>query len=663
MKFSEEQTRAIEAPDGLVVVSSGAGTGKTTVLTGRIRELVRRGADPMSILAVTFTRDAAREMRSRLEDINCGNVRTLHSLSAVILSEAARAGYLPDWTVMSESDCQELLLETMQKLDFDLDDLEDKEKFLRESLQTIERWQENGLALEDTLDASRPDLGPADWLVGVFGAFEAHKRERGLLSYADMSNEARRLMKEHPDLVMRAVGDVRHVLVDEAQDLSLSQADLVAALSSGCGNLFLVGDDDQSLYGFRGSIPHFMERVEEFFPIPAAKGVTRTALTLNRRCTRQILRPAVMVADCTRRAAPKVLEGMRDGEEVAILPFATEKAQLKVIAERIAQGIAAGAKPADYAVLARTRRTLLNVEVAFRKAGVPVDLRSGARFSERSEVGDIMAYMALAVRPACFQSFSRIAARPVRGLGATAVNVIATHAAGRPFYEALAELSAESSAFNTKARTEMRRLGTLLHMIHNGYLSSCQTLTILDAVLKDTGYEKWAIKNKSTASTAAASIHSLRQMAAEMTAFRDFLAELQTMRDTDVPAGQGVYVGTLHASKGREWPHVVIMGMEAGVFPVGDALRGARVKGCPGRWDLTPRTDIDEERRMFHVGLTRAKETCTLTHAMEKRTGQKVRDFMPSTFYYEAGLNPMKTPAPMTLGSRRRREARERSRG
>ena len=192
MKFSEEQTRAIEAPDGLVVVSSGAGTGKTTVLTGRIRELVRRGADPMSILAVTFTRDAAREMRSRLEDINCGNVRTLHSLSAVILSEAARAGYLPDWTVMSESDCQELLVETMQELEFALDGLEDREKFLRESLQTIERWQENGLSLEDTLDAGRPDLGPADWLVGVFGAFEAHKRERGLLSYADMSNEARR---------------------------------------------------------------------------------------------------------------------------------------------------------------------------------------------------------------------------------------------------------------------------------------------------------------------------------------------------------------------------------------------------------------------------------------------------------------------------------------
>ena len=106
---------------------------------------------------------------------------------------------------------------------------------------------------------------------------------------------------------------------------------------------------------------------------------------------------------------------------------------------------------------------------------------------------------------------------------------------------------------------------------------------------------------------------------------------------------------------------MVIMGMEAGVFPVGDALRGARVKGCPGRWDLTPRTDIDEERRMFHVGITRAKETCTLTHAMEKRTGQKVRDFMPSTFYYEAGLNPMKTRAPMSLGSRRRREARERT--
>lgn len=658
-----EQMAAVSANEGLVIVSSGAGTGKTTVLTRRIAALRQ---SHHTVLALTFTRDAVMEMRQRVEaqGLSAGVViRTLHSLSGLIIRKAVSLEFHPAWSFFGEDDSRlflkRLFAERVQTSGVVMSGQEMEayiDTLAHEAGSAISRWKENGA--KPPAPGEEPDDLDDEGRVhlAAYRAIEDHKAREGLLDFGDMAMRASALIQAHPELVRATIGTIGHLLVDEAQDLSMAQIELVNHLSQGAC-LFLVGDDDQCLYAFRGAVPRLMERAETFFPGPAANGVRRVNLTSNMRCTEQILRPANAVVSLTRRAGPKVLISGRQGPAVGVKGFSTSKKQVMALADEIEALIGEGVEAKRIAVLARARRSLQGLDMALKKRGIPAVMRSGTRFDERQEVCDVLAYMTLAQYPDQREAFLRAVQRPRRGIGPSIAMAVADHDRGEPFHRVIRQfLSADGIKLTASARRGLLGMADVLALLQKAYHSRLSSAQMLSVILIQAGYEKWALQASTTRATALHSFDVMRDMAQEEPVLESFLSLLEGATDMDHPPGEGVVVGTIHGSKGREWDHVYIVGMERDVFPSKSALSGPRAGLTQGQWSLGGRTDIDDERRLFHVAVTRAKSHCTLSHAMQRGGGHQGKDNMPSIFYYEAGLEVPRTALSLIASERRGRK-------
>lgn len=661
MQLSDEQRQAIQAGGGLVVVDSGAGTGKTTVLTRRIVDLIQRGMDPRSIAAFTFTRDAAGEMRSRLEALlpadtaRAVRMSTLHSCAARIVKRFPEAvGMHNGFRISSEGELTQALYDIageLKLLTFSASASEDA-GLIGDLRRAFSIWQENGMSGDMALDVTDEACGDTDprWF-RAYARYQEMKKERGFADFGDLTMLAVRIL-EIPGLREEVTRDFAWVMIDEAQDLNAIQARFVRLLTSRYNNLFLVGDEDQSLYSFRGAVPNLFGSVEALFPEAAAKGVTRVSLVINRRCTEEMLRPAVKAVSYNKRAKPKVLSSGRHGAPVAVIGSASAKQHDKSIAQAIRALHDKGVSYGDIAILGRASQVLDGLEAPLISAGVDYVMHTGERFIKRQEVTDILNYLKLASNPRDVTAFRSTVNRPARRIGATVIESVVEamqrNDLGAP--EAIRML-AESKRV-TKNVTALLEYAEQLDTLVAARDGEAPASAVVDFIFNRIGYVTWAKGLRSAPQTLPHTLHALEQMAQCSETLETLMVDINTSRNNEFPLETSVYVGTLHGSKGREWPHVFLVGVERDVLPHRLSMangRSSQTMAGLSSWDISNRGNVEEERRLFHVGLTRARETCTVSFAHSRGVGKMARASHPSSFFYEASIPVPKVKLPFSM--------------
>ncbi len=664
-----DQRAGVLAGTGLTVIVAGAGTGKTRVLTTRAVLLVSSGLRASSIVAVTFTRRAAAEMRERAEALGGGalaGVRfsTLHSLSANIVRRHWRAAGLcsPDFVIADDDEEMEIMREAVEAAGLvggredgsEKDWRRARDEAAKEAARVIGRWKSNGLTVADAANPSRPRrCEREEGLAAAYVAYQDGLSARNMLDFDDLTPAAVRALESDAAALEQEAGRIGHLMVDETQDTNRSQMRLLGLLASRGADVTCVGDDDQSIYAFRAAIPRLMERLPPFFPAPSARAVNRVRLVTNRRCTDEILAPANLFVDYNPREEPKVLRSGRNGSPVTVSSHATAEAEAEAVASRVESLVAAGADPASVAVLVRNRAVADGIGMALLRRHVPHEMQAGTSFLERSEVKDVLAYMKLAVDPRQELAFLRIAARPTRGIGPAAAKAVTEHAAehGCAIHEALGAL-AGSAGLKGAAREGAAALGRQLAVVANAARGGEPVEDILRYVFDRIGYLDWSHAQKDAPPTLRDSVAALLDLARAAATVGDLLSDTALTRGAEDAARGAVHVGTLHGSKGLEWDHVLIPGFEEGIIPSERSLAEAASAGDPeDPWCCTGGGGLEEERRLAHVGLTRARHSAHVSFAWNRKVFGRDRPSKPSRLLREAEL-PVPRPEPAQGASR-----------
>ena len=669
--LDDDQRAGVLAGAGLTIISAGAGTGKTTTLTRRIISLIHRGMKPEQIVAMTFTRQAAMEMRERAETTGGESVigvrfGTIHSVAAKILrrnqsvaAKILRRNHLaanlssPRFLIIDDTERHGLIAEAIESLGmlngFSDDDKAERNKVKSQLVQTIDgriqSWKECGLMFEDSRSPTRPDLKEADMdAIRVWAELNKAMVDQGLVDFADLAPMATRILNGSEDAREWELGNIRAVLVDEWQDSNMAQIQLVRAMTSLGADLTVVGDDDQSLYGFRGSVPRLMEKTADYFPDIARRGLNNINLTTNRRCTEEILSPANMIVDHNSRAEPKVLRSGRNGEPVGLANYASDTMEANEIAKQISRMIADGAHPENIAVLMRSHFIANEINRALLKLNIPHVMQAGKSFIERSEVKDILAYVKLAVDPGSRFSFERIITKPTRGLGATATKKIIDHAnhTGLPIHGSMAALVA-NHAFKKSATESAAEMARQLSYLSEAVEADEDAISIIEYILYDVGYLSWNKEQTEPSKTLQDSIITLRDIAIENPLVTDFLDVIMVAENSERKDIGGVHVGTIHGSKGLEWDHVFLPGFDEGVFPSEMATRGTgeipeSLDSEEAQWLGRLEGSLEEERRLAHVAMTRARHSVRISCAKMRKLFGRPSFFRPSRFFAEAAI-------------------------
>lgn len=627
-----EQKTAVHAGSGLVIVKAGAGTGKTRVLTTRIAHLVvNLGQPARSILATTFTRKAALEMLERVavlggDRVSGVQIRTVDAVAARLLRRQWRAAGLqgPDFLIADDDEAEAILQEVLLAKGLLSPDMDSHtQRNMTDDVRLrIQRWKENGLQSADLATTRRPAMGMADSdAADAFLAFEGAMLGRQMLEFSDLCRLAARALLASPEALAAETEAVRWLLVDEAQDLNRAQIQLLSLLSSHHANVTLVGDDDQSLYSWRGAVPSLMEKAPSFFPAAADRGIQNVTLIRNRRCTEPILAIANRIVDHNERAEPKVLSSGREGEEVAALSLHDEAAEAAQVGEHVRHLLAAGTPRDEIAILGRTSLSIEPISRRLLTLGIPHAFHAGQPLWDRAEVRDVLAYVKLAVHPSLDVALRRAIARPTRGMGHVAIAEIIARCASRyeTGYEAIEGLLADG-AFRGEGRQGARELAGHLRAIHEAAQTGILNEDLVDYVIRDIGYGTWAFEQqKAQDRILQSSFDAIRELARARVNLPDLIADVAVSGPMDEKDKDAVHLGTIHGSKGLEWDHVILVAFEGGILPNQRAIsldNGDRSLADP---DDVYRTDasgsIEEERRLAHVALTRARHTATITMA------------------------------------------------
>jgi DNA helicase-2/ATP-dependent DNA helicase PcrA len=608
--LNEAQRAAVEHASGPALVIAGAGSGKTRVLTSRVARLLERGVRPEAVLAFTFTNRASREMRERITGA-VGSaaaerlwIGTFHATAVRLLRrESATLGLPPGFAIYDREDQDGVLRDILK-------DLQLSESGFRTG-QVLARISDCKNALVTPADALRASVTPFERSVAeCYGRYQAALRRAGALDFDDLIAESVRLLLEHPAAGERWSRRFEHVLVDEYQDTNHAQFRLVQALASHHGNLFVVGDDDQSIYGWRGADLTNVLDFERAFP-----GAVTIRLEQNYRSTNNILRAANAVVEHNQARKGKTLWSEREDGELLVFSLCRDEADE---ARRIRRWIEAqrgrGRPLAECAVLYRTNAQSRALEVEMTHAGLPYEIVGGVSFFQRREVKDLLAHLRLLANPADLVSFWRIWNTPRRGLGpAVEAQVEARLAAGAatPF-DALRALLAEG-ALRGPARGGA---GALLALFDDLAAHREEPLDVLFARLVDrTAYRAHLESTCDDAQDLADRSANVDELAASAAAFSaagrggllDYLSECSLLTDADRLSEDTdrMLLLTAHNAKGLEFDAVVVSGLEEGLLPHGSAMNEAR--------------ELEEERRLFYVALTRARDAVLLTAAAYRR--------------------------------------------
>lgn len=669
--LSHEQAAAVRGGEGRVVVTAGAGTGKTTALVGRIAYLLASGVAPETIVAVTFTNKAAREVAARVKqrigDAAFGiRVGTFHSLACKLLrrwpGQAGLEG--ADFKVVDEEDAKQLVLlaavraglvpgfeavpqDGLSRADWEKKDAKARADWalraegpVKEAFRKISSWKVWGLTAEDVEQPGRPPREDAgeEMLAQVFVAYQDELRKRNSLDFADLVSLAARTMGTHPEVRKAESSKVRYLLIDEAQDVNPVQKRFAQHLAGIHGNIFAVGDEDQSIMGFQSALPDAMRVV-------AGEGPSRFGLTVNRRCTEQILKPAVEVVNWNRRKdePKKLLTSGREGAAVELIAYPTEIREAHAVAEQVKELLDEGVKGSEIAVLVRSSWVMEPFEEAFLRNRIPFHRVGGHSLLEREEFRDMVGYLRLAVAPRDDLAFRRIANRPARALGPATVESIIQVAGSRDltYSEACFAVAGEASHLRPDSRENLIKLGRILEWLALDGASGRQTALMLDAILSDTGYEDWIARDgDKKAKRRLQSLQFVRRVALEEDdagAFAQAVA-LMTDLDEETESEDLVRLSTIHSAKGLEFDHVFLPVWELGIFPSHRATKESAGGRLDDPWEGPLGGGLPEERRLAHVALTRAKKAVHVSYAMTRTSGGSGPGG-PSQFVAEAGLS------------------------
>ena len=642
--LNPEQRAAVEATEGPVLVLAGAGTGKTRVLTTRIAHLIATGkAYPSQILAVTFTNKAAREMRERITSV-IGPVAegmqwlgTFHSIGTKVLRRHAElVGLRSDFTILGTDDQLRLMKQVIEA-----EGIDEKRWPARQLAAHIDGWKNRG-------------LGPDQVAAGEAGAFANGKGGRlyrayqdrlktlNAVDFGDLLLECLRLWREHPDILEQYQNRFRYMLVDEYQDTNVAQYLWLRLLAQARKNLCCVGDDDQSIYGWRGAEVDNILRFEHDFP-----GATVIRLERNYRSTGHILSAASgLIAKNQGRLGKTLRTEDEPGEKVSITGAWDSEDEARLIGEEI-EALHAKKHPlSEIAILVRISAQMREIEDRLVTLGVPYRVIGGPRFYERAEIRDALAYLRVVNQPADDLAFERIVNVPKRGLGDATIQVLHNHAraARVPLVEA-ARFIIETDELKPKPRATLRDL--LISFGRWAKLSETMSQSeVAQTVLEESGYTDMWQKDKSA--DAAGRLENLKELVRSMEEFPDLQSFLEhvslVMEANESDTVERVSLMTLHAAKGLEFDTVFLPGWEEGLFPNQRAL------------DESGRAGLEEERRLAHVGLTRARRRAKIYFASNRRIHGLWNSTVPSRFVDdlpETNVEIMEAPANFSYGASR----------
>jgi DNA helicase-2/ATP-dependent DNA helicase PcrA len=618
------QREAVLHVDGPLLVVAGAGSGKTRVLTHRVAHLIRaHGVKPNEILAITFTNKAATEMRERLERILGRTARaiwilTFHAACGRILRrEAERLGYRSSFTIYDQADQVRVVKACLEELG------KDPKRFTPRGIHAQISNAKNQLISPEEYMARVASF----WDQTVAEVYELYQRKlygSNAVDFDDMLMLTVQVLERFPEALDRWQTTFRHVLVDEYQDTNHAQYRLLQLLAAKHRNVFAVGDPDQSIYAFRGAdIRNILDFEVDF------GGADTVALEQNYRSTNAILEAANAVIDNNRDRKPKRLwSELGEGDPVEAVEVEDEHAEARFVAAEIARLVETGESASEIAVFYRTNAQSRVLEDVLVRQQVPYQVIGGPRFYERAEIKDAVAYLVLLHNPSDAVALMRIANRPRRGIGDTSVRRLVAHAEalGISLWEATAD--PEAAGVATASARAIRSFRTLVESL----MSAAQELAVdelVAAVLQRSGMiEAYEAERTIEARGRIENLQELVGSAQEYRARVDdpalagFLEEVQLQSDQDTLATDTpqVTLMTIHNAKGLEYRVVFLIGMEEGIFPHARSIED---------------NEIEEERRLAYVGMTRAMERLTLTHATARSLYGRREYNLPSRFLDE----------------------------
>jgi len=622
--LNPQQREAVLATDGPVLVLAGAGTGKTRVITYRIAHLIEQGVPGGAILAVTFTNKAAEQMRERLRTLletsraNSGDpwIGTFHSFCVRLLRrEISRLGLPRDFTIYDEDDQQAALKLALASLD-----LEDSDEKPREWLSRISFAKNHAItperAFAEALDERTKDLAR------VYEAYEKTLRKCGALDFDDLLLRAVDVLRLHSDARAAWQQRFEFLHVDEYQDTNQVQYDLLRLLARPRPNLFVVGDEDQSIYRWRGADVGHILRFEQDFP-----GARVLRIEQNYRSRQKILdAAAAVVSKNTRRIGKQLAATRGEGSNLVFLEARDARAEAEYIAGRVT-ALQREDSAQHVAVMYRTNAQSRSLEEAFRARGMRYRLLGGFSFYQRAEVKDALAYVRLAMFPDDDVALLRVLNTPPRGIGKTTVDSLRALARERnsSLWGALGELIASGGSRSLAPLKSFRELIELLREKQ----ASLPPAQFIAAVLEHSGYLDMLRQRDSAEDIARVDnlnelVNAVAEGAERGESLADFLDRSALVSDSDNFDDRApVTLLTLHTAKGLEFDHVFLSGLEEGVFPHSRSLNDPE--------------ELEEERRLCYVGITRARETLTLTRAVCRRIygTERLQGSTPSRFLGE----------------------------
>ncbi|MFZ5877700.1 MAG: ATP-dependent helicase [Nitrospirota bacterium] len=658
-ELNPAQREAVLRTEGPLLILAGAGSGKTRVITYRIAHLIEtHRVHPAQILAVTFTNKAAGEMKDRVERLlgSAGRgvwVSTFHSACVRILrTHAERLSYPREFVIYDSGDQAALVRECMRSLGVNEDVY--KPQAVARRISDLK----NALTTPEAFRGTAQTFGMDDAVARTYLLYQDRLAQAGAWDFDDLLMQTVRLFERAPEVLAAYHRQFRYLLIDEYQDTNHAQYRLVRLLAGERANLCVVGDDDQSIYAFRGADVRNILEFEKDFPNAAT-----VKLEQNYRSTQSILDAASAVVERNPSRKPKRLWTERvGGEKITVARLADDETEADYLCRTLREHVRAGRAYRDFAVLYRTNAQSRALEERLRNEAIPYVIVGGLRFYERKEIKDVIAYLRAIVNPADTMSLKRIINVPTRGIGATALERIDTHAtqSGLPWAEALRAMAADSERLVANSRRAIERFLALM----DGLRETAKTATLpalLTAVLERTRYveslrEEFGAEAESrieniqelfsaveefgeeygeageTLFVDSSSLseqptpnneHRTTNIAQRLSPLAAFLDRVALVADTDALTSSdgAVPLMTLHSAKGLEFPVVFLVGVEEGIFPHSRSLNDPDA--------------MEEERRLCYVGITRAKERLYVTYTGLRRLYGSVQFNAPSRFIEE----------------------------
>lgn len=623
--LNPQQKKAVTHPSGPLLVLAGAGSGKTRVLTYRIAYLIRdKNVNPKNIIAITFTNKAAREMKDRIKqllpEIEDMFVSTFHSACVRFLRmDIDKLGYNRNFIIFDTQDQQVLMKDCLKTLNID-----DKKFAPTAVLNYIGRAKDRLLVPEKCLDNAK-DVREKT-MAQIYALYQKRLKENNALDFDDIIMKTVELFKTFPSVLSYYQNRFPYILVDEYQDTNIAQYELIRMMAAKHRNLCVVGDDDQSIYSFRGADIRNILEFEKDFP-----DATVIRLEQNYRSTQTILNAANEVIDHNFGRKKKTLwTNNGQGDKITLVTLEDEHQEAYFIAREINELVfREGINYGDVAVLYRTNAQSRALEEAMVKTGIPYKIIGGLRFYQRKEIKDILAYVRVIANPSDDVSLMRIINVPRRGIGDATVNKLkaAAEEGNKSVFDIITNIDQLSLSPSLKNKLQKFRL------MMEDFIRMSKTIAIPDLmnhILEETGYMDELVNENTT--EALSRIENLQEMIGAAKEFEqrssdlgleDFLTELALVSDVDdmQEMEQAVVLMTLHSAKGLEFPIVFLSGMDEGIFPHSRSLLDDN--------------QLEEERRLCYVGITRARKKLYLTRAWQRSLYGNTSYYMSSRFLNE----------------------------